>query len=186
MTAIQKIVFYLSLIIPFLSSCALESAEPPPAPVLEDDSFEQQATCIAQCGTSSVTCSVAGQCIAVDRNCTNQQVGYVQCGSTVIYCPGSYSGGSCDANGLCNLRCTHDPDCEPGPIDPDPSGCLADGACNCNCILEPGVPLGDPDCSPHNDCVDCQTVTSCTDDAHCGQGFCTSDDLYSPGSCICP
>lgn len=153
---------------------------------IEADSFEQQATCTADCGSyQDVTCSSVGQCIAVDRNCMNQQAGYVQCGSTVIHCGGSCNGGSCSADGVCNRRCLHDFDCELVEPDPPP-GCLADGACNCNCILEAGFPVGDPDCSPHNDCVDCQTVTSCTDSAHCGPGYCTSHNLQSPGSCICP
>ena len=47
-----------------------------------------KATCIASCGSGSVSCTYTSptSCVAFDRNCPSQQ-GYVQCGSNApIYC----------------------------------------------------------------------------------------------------
>jgi hypothetical protein len=44
------------------------------------------STCTANCGGSTVSCSIAGTCTAVDRNCPTTP-GYVTCGSTTTYCP---------------------------------------------------------------------------------------------------
>lgn len=46
------------------------------------------ATCIASCGSyPSVSCNTSGGCTAVDQNCAAGQPGYVNCGSTTVYCP---------------------------------------------------------------------------------------------------
>jgi hypothetical protein len=47
-----------------------------------------KAMCTASCGfDASVSCSGSGSCTAVDQNCAAGQQGYVQCGSTLTYCP---------------------------------------------------------------------------------------------------
>ena len=47
-----------------------------------------KATCIASCGSTSVTCSYTppATCVAVDRNCPSTQ-GYVSCNGVTTYCP---------------------------------------------------------------------------------------------------
>lgn len=45
-----------------------------------------KSTCTASCGTSTVSCTSSGTCMAVDRNCPTTP-GYVICDGTTKYCP---------------------------------------------------------------------------------------------------
>lgn len=47
-----------------------------------------KATCIASCGSTTVTCSYTppATCVAVDRSCPSQQ-GYVSCNGFTTFCP---------------------------------------------------------------------------------------------------
>lgn len=65
-----------------------------------------EAECTASCGTSTVSCSIAGTCTAVDRNCSAGERGHVTCGSTTTYCPTECG---CRATALCGsttVSCT--------------------------------------------------------------------------------
>jgi hypothetical protein len=44
------------------------------------------STCTANCGSSTVSCTISGTCTAVDRNCPATP-GYVVCGATTTNCP---------------------------------------------------------------------------------------------------
>ena len=47
-----------------------------------------KATCIASCGSYNVSCSYTppSTCVAVDRNCSGGQQGYVSCNGVTTYC----------------------------------------------------------------------------------------------------
>lgn len=62
--------------------------------------------CQANCqGYGSASCSIAGSCTAVDRNCAAGERGRATCGATVVYCDAcpSTGGGGGGGGGICSL-----------------------------------------------------------------------------------
>ena len=81
-----------------------------------------EASCTASCGSTSVSCSGSGSCVAVDQDCPFGQ-GYVTCGSVTTYCP------PCTPN--CSQQNT--PSCQ-YTWDPVRSCCVAGDFCPNNCL----------------------------------------------------
>ena len=92
--------------------------------------------CQASCHLGpSVSINCSGQCIAVDRSCSDGRRGYVQCGTTQIFCAAPCE--DCSANGWCNANCgSSDPDCNPCTQLPNYS--------TCQYQWEPGISCCEP------------------------------------------
>lgn len=67
--------------------CAIPETGPRDETVLA--ASMEKAACTASCGSTSVTCSYTppATCVAVDRNCSANQRGYVTCNGVTTYCP---------------------------------------------------------------------------------------------------
>ncbi|HEX3553957.1 MAG TPA: hypothetical protein VIA62_12095 [Thermoanaerobaculia bacterium] len=71
----------------FLASLAAPVATPAPELAAKRPTIHPKDTCIANCASGTVSCSGAGTCTAVDRNCSANERGHVTCGSTTTFCP---------------------------------------------------------------------------------------------------
>lgn len=56
--------------------------------------YTAKSTCIASCGSYNVSCSYEppSTCVAVDRNCSSGQQGYVSCNGVTTYCSSCTAG----------------------------------------------------------------------------------------------
>jgi hypothetical protein len=90
------------------------------SPAPNSAAYTTKATCLANCGATSVSCSYTppASCVAVDQNCSGGQQGYVSCNGVTTYCPSCSSGGGCTEGTIKNVTTGPICSCEDGASTP--------------------------------------------------------------------